>query len=62
MVAKYTILKSLSYKCTDMCLLSGCINLFNVYSLGLRPLAIAYVYAIGLSPRPLYIFSLDKDK
>ena len=36
-------------------------NLFNVYGLSLRALAIAYAYMIGPSPRPLYIFSLDKD-
>ena len=35
-------------------------NCFAAYSLGLRPLAIAYLYVIGVSPRPLYIFSLDK--
>ena len=36
-------------------------NCFAMYSLSLRPLLNTYVYVIGLSPRPSYIFSLDKD-
>ena len=38
-----------------------CVNLFNAYNLGPRSLSYAYIYAIGLGPRPLHIFSLDKD-
>ena len=37
------------------------INLFIVYGLGPRPLPHLYIYAIGLGPRPSYIFSFDKD-
>ena len=36
------------------------IYFFNAYSLSLRPLLHLYVYAIGLSLRPSYIFPLTK--
>ena len=36
------------------------VNLFNAYNLILRPLLHLYVYAIGLGPRPSYIFPLTK--
>ena len=36
------------------------LNFFIAYGLGPRPLLHPYVYAIGLSPRPSYIFPLTK--
>ena len=35
-------------------------NFFIAYGLSPRPLPHPYVYAIGLSPRPSYIFPLTK--
>ena len=36
------------------------VNFFNAYGLGPRPLLHLYVYVIGHSPRPSYIFPLTK--
>ena len=49
----------LQYKCTTA-VQAQLINFFIAYSLGPRPLPHPYVYAIGLGPRPSYIFPLTK--
>ena len=37
------------------------LNFFNAHGPGPRPLSNVYAYGIGLSLKPLYIFSIDKD-